>query len=250
MPYVYHVLARRCSEEGAQFLQWSTDKRNFPFQGFSRKIGATRPATKTLIANDFLAEDYVPQQPSLRQAWDNTNFVTLPIEGKHVNMTKQFVTPDIIRRTGDLDFRGFITFRADDLRHPVALTPGWPHMSTFKLKHGLVLENPSFSEDSGLTDQDKVAIILSCAKAAKTYAAANEYSYLKWHVKDDGEAPSRVLQGEISLPIDTMVGTVESEMEIYNLRNGKLRELAKNKKNGVEIPVTTAIGARPPERRP
>jgi GNAT superfamily N-acetyltransferase len=251
MPFLYHTLAKRCIEEGAKYLQWSTDKRNFPFQGFSRKIEATPLDLKTYGANLLLDEQFEPKPVHLRTAWEETRFLTVPLEAKHVNMVKLFgITPDILRKTGDLDFKGFVTFAAEDLMHPVAITPGWPHMSTFRLQHGLVLEHPSYVGDNSLTDQDKVAITLSIIKGAREYAGANNYKYMKWHLKNDQSVPAHLLRDELELPIDTMLDTKESEMQVYGLRNGKLRKLSAQKKaRSIEIPANNAIGARPPERR-
>lgn len=250
MESVYHELAKRCVDEGAQFLQWSTDRRNAPFHGFSKKMGAYQAGISTLVADELLDENYTPPI-DLKAAWEQTQFVSVPVVGNHVNKMKALgVTPDIIRKTGDIDFKGFITFRANDMTTPIAVTPGWPHMSTFKQKHGLYLEQTKFPAPDLLNDDEKHAIILSAAKAARDYAAQNDFSYFKWHVMDNQDTQMDLLRDQMGFSVDTMVDTKESEMVVYTLTNGKLMALAAEEdRTTLLLPVNGHIGARPPAAR-
>lgn len=246
MESVFHELATRCVDEGAQFLQWSTDKRNLPFHRFSNKMGAFQSGVVTLDLTEILNKKYEPTS-NLKAAWENTKFVSIPIVGQHVNKMKALgITPDIIRKTGDIDFKGFITFRADNMTCPVAVTPGWPHMSTFKQRHGLYLEQTTFSLNENLSDDDKKSIILSSARAAKDYAEQHDYSYFKWHVQNDETIQIKVIKDELGFDVDTMVASSDSEMLVYTLTNGKLVALSKEDGRKVLlIPTDAPIGSRP-----
>lgn len=237
MPIVFHELAKRCVDEGAQFLQWSTDKRNHPFQRLAARMGAFPAKVSTIVVTNMLSSDFAPEA-GLQNAWNQAKFVTVPIVGSHVNIMKSIgITPDIIRKTGDIDFRGFVTFRAEDMTKPVAVTPGWPHMSTFRQQHGLYLEEPMFRDD--LSAEDRDVVVLSCARAAQTYAHEHNYTYFKWHLTK-GESASNLIRERMGFEVDTMVDTPESEMEVYTLENGKLIALSQAQHtNVVHIPATT-----------
>jgi hypothetical protein len=244
---VYQQIAKRTLDEGATFMQWSTDKRNHPFHGFSTKLGAISGDLLTLSTSDLLLESFQPPV-SLLEAWKQTQFVTIPIMANHVNALKYLeISADMIRKTGDIDFKGFATFRADNLSKPIAITPGWPHMSTFRQKHGLYLEPTKFHPNEYLSDDDKRAITASCAQALMTYAQANSFSYSKWHARNNGQdLQAAMLMADLGFHVDSMLGTQESEMVVYSLRNGKLLELSEVEgRKSVIIPSDQPIGNSP-----
>lgn len=241
MPIVFHELAKRCLDEGALYLQWSTDRRNAPFHRFSQKIGATHPNVATYVTSGMLDDRYQPPS-ELKQAWDSTRYVTIPIAATHINKMKSLgITPDILRKTGDIDFKGFVTFRADDMTCPVAVTPGWPHMSTFTQRHGIYLEQPSFSDEVVRADEQD-QIMCSLAKAAQRYAKENDFQYFKWHLTPNTFA-GNLIADKMAFSVDTMVETPQSEMLVYNLKNGRLTALAsQDDVTVVHVPTDAGIG--------
>lgn len=218
---LFAQLAKSVSDDGADYLQWSTDGRNEPVHGYVSSIGAIKTDIATLSC-DLLLDDRHLKALSAADALNNANYLTRPIETHDVDRVRKLgFSRDLIQATGDHDFRGFITFRADDLNTPVAVTPGWTQLSTFQLTEGLTLESPTIAP--GVQNR---SILLSIAKAAKKKAKALDAKRLRWHISGDRQDIVSVLSGEFKAETDSMLGTPESAFVTYILRNGKLRALA------------------------
>ncbi len=218
---LFHQLAKKVMDEGAEKLQWATDKRNGPVHTFVQgKLGATHPDIITIAANELLDETK-PASLRLTEAWNGKEYKTRLLTPEDSNLVRELgISPNIIRLTGDLSFRGFVT----TLRNkpdPVAITPGWTHLSTFRLKEGIHLEQPVFANGHPTSK-----IVASVAQAARQHVQRNRLDYFRWHIKES-EGPMRaILHDQLQLPIDSMLGNPESELIVYNLTNGALRKLA------------------------
>lgn len=251
---VFQELAKRILEEGCEYLQWATDRRNIPFQKFAEKIGAKHTDIITLLGDSLLKSADL-EENQLKKGWAKGNFVTREIKPNDVNLMKGLnVEPNIIRNTGDMTFKGFITFKKNDLKTPVAITPGWQHLSTFKVMPGIYLEHPTFAKH--LSKTEKSQAIFSMVSFMQEYATSHEkpMEYLRWHVNSKDEELKEILQGKLKLPVDCMLGPdiFESEMLVYKLSNGSLQKLKEdaemNSDQILHIPRGTPIGPaiRPP----
>ena len=240
---LFHRLAKHVIDAGAGELQWSTDKRNYPVHAFVKeKLGATHPNIITISATSLL-DPKSPLTASLTHQWNEKDFITRPLNSEDVNLPELLgLHPDMVRNTGDLSFIGFVTFEKRKSR-PIAITPGWIHTSTFQLKHGLHLEPPVFAPDA-----DKEKIIYSVIAASRKYAAANQLPYFRWHINEKDPDMTNLLQNKLKLPKDSMLGTPESELVVYHLKNGALKQLAAEEPEQVIwIPASAPIGT-PKER--
>lgn len=235
---LFHELAKRTLKEGSEYLQWSTDRRNFPVLNVNYKVGALHPNIRSLSLNDLLAND-LPSENSLSDAWTNTNLETVLLERKYIDQPEKLgVSSAIIRETGDLDFQGFITFDKST-KQPVAITAGAHHYSTFKLEKGIYLENPVMAQGY---DQEQIA--LSVAKATKSYCNDNGLDHATWNVKTENTALINFLHQEFQCPIHSMNSTPESELVMYKLHNGALQKMAETEPNKtIRIDINAPIGA-------
>ena len=125
---LFHELATRTMKEDATALQWATDGRNAPVQNYVQKLGAVHPHIVTISANKLLTTPDVVSK--LKPEWDKRSFIT--IEHTDVDLHKPFNLPNIVRKTGDMSFRGFATFEKGKMHDPVALTMDggmavWPY---------------------------------------------------------------------------------------------------------------------------
>jgi len=214
---LFHELAKRTMQDNAEYLQWATDRRNIPVHNYvQQRLGAKHPNIITISANKLLAA-----KP--RIDWDSKDLATRPLKVSDVDLPGRLnLSPNIIRNTGDLPFKGFVTFDRSRPNEPLAITPGWIHFSTFQLKEGLHLEQPIFA--NGV---DKQNIISSVIQASRKHASANRLSHFRWHVEDDHDLRD-ILQKKLDLAVDSMIGTPESELIVYTLTNGNLNALAEN----------------------
>ncbi len=247
-------LAKRITEEGCDYLQWSTDRRNDRFKTISRSIGAIRPDIVTLVGDDLLKIG-TTEKSILKNAWSHNNYISRLINPSDINLLKSLnMDPNLIRNNGDIDFKGFITFHQSDKRKPVAITPGWEHLSTFRVIPGIYLENPTFQEAT--TRSQKAQIICSVALEAKKYTSDDDrkLEYLKWHINRNDSELLSILQDDMSLPIDCMkgAGRIDSEMIVHTLSNGNLQKLCEkgkaNEERMLHLPINSPIG--PAARRP
>ncbi len=224
---LFHELAKRTRDDNAEYLQWSTDKRNNPVHSFVTKLGAKHPNIVTIAASDLLGDRPTPKT-MLTEGWSQANFVTRALEPNDMHeLPKVGLEEKFIRNTGDMKFKGFITHERGTGR-VVAVTPGWIHTSTFQLKEGIHLEDPVFAD---VDETQKAAVLLSVIEATKHMAGPKEkprYNYLRWHVTEDNSFMNEVLQNKYDLPRDSMLGTPESELIVYTLENGELKKLANN----------------------
>lgn len=224
---VLSEMGKRITEEGCEYLQWSTDKRNHRFKLISQKIGATQPSTVTLVADDLLKMTSL-QENMLKNGWAQGNLKTRLIQASDINLLKGLnIDQNLIRMNGDMDFKGFITFDNRNLRKPIAITPGWEHFSTFKVTPGLYLESPTF--DESVDDRQKLQILLSVSQEAQKYASQKDkkLGYLRWHVDSNDNDLMNILKDELSLPIDCMQGPgkLDSQMIVHVLSNGSLQAM-------------------------
>lgn len=236
---LFYELARKVMDEGATKLQWATDKRNEPVHGFVTKhLHAKHPDIITIAASDLLKESSRASE-LLRTHWNAKDYITRPLTPEDSQLpNKVQLSRNIIRATGDLSFRGFVTFRKGDPSRPVAITPGWTHLSTFRLREGIHLEHPSCQANF-----DPDALVASIAIAARKYIHSKGLSYLRWHVPESDDPVRTVLREKLILPIDSMLGDEDSQLIVYELTNGALTALAQTPvKPIVEIPNSSPIG--------
>ncbi len=240
-------LAKRITEEGCDYLQWSTDRRNDRFKTISRSIGATRPDIVTLAGDDIIKTD----KNTLKNAWAQNNYISRLINPSDINLLKSLnMDPNLIRNNGDIDFKGFITFHQSDLRKPVAITPGWEHLSTFRVTPGIYLENPTFQDNA--TRNQKAQILYSVVLEAQKYTADEErkLEYLKWHINRNDVDLMSILNEDMSLPVDCMKGPgrLDSEMIVHTLSNGNLQKLCdkgkENEERMLHFPINATIGPK------
>lgn len=235
---LFHELAKRVMDEGAVKLQWATDKRNGPVHKFVKKnLGATHPDIITIAANDLL-DINTPASKSLTAAWEGKEYKTRLITTEDSNLVRILgISSNIIRNTGDLSFRGFVTTLRGK-SDPVAITPGWTHLSTFRLKEGIHLEQPVFANG-----HPHAKIVASIAQAARKHVQGNDLDYFRWHIQETDGPMRAILHDQLRLPIDSMLSTPESELIVYNLTNGALTKLAKEDPDRVlHIDPSSPIG--------
>lgn len=243
---LFHELAKRTLDDGAKHLLWATDKRNSPVHDYVQgKLGAKHPNIITIAATDLLNSNNAAVL-ALKEGWASGNYATYPIKPNNIRHIQSIgLSPDLIRQTGDLEFKGFITFEKGTAGKVAAVVPGWPHFSTFQLKQGLHLEHPVFAE--GMTDSQKQQIVLSVIDAAAKHANRQSYPYLRWHIAENepGNVMNNLLQTRFGLQRDSMLGTPDSELIVYTLTNGNLEALAKRVPDRqLVISGTAPIGTR------
>lgn len=245
---LFHELAKRTMADNASYLLWATDKRNLPVLKFAaEKLGASQPNIVTINTTDLLS-GHKKTGKFEQHGVESDGYVTRMIRPSDVNLvTKLGINPNIIRHAGDLTFKGFISFKIGNYLDPVAITPGWKHFSTFQLREGVHLENPAFGN---ITQQERESVMFSIIKAADTFAG-DEYPYMRWHVKKDDTFVLGMLHQDLELPVDSMLGTPESELIVHTLANGALHNLAEsNPSRTVFIPRNDPIGQSNDNRRP
>lgn len=237
---LFHELAKRTMEDNAEYLQWATDRRNLPVHGFiQNKLGAKHPDVITIAANDLLDPDTM-SEISLTDMWNDKDLITRPLRAEDVNLPGRLgLSPNLIRHTGDLPFKGFVTYERGKGTEPLAITPGWVHLSTFQLRKGLHLEQPVFANDT-----NRENITLSVINASRRYTDATKLAYFRWHIDQNDPFMTSFLQGRIGLSVDSMIGTRESELIVYTLTNGALLRLAEDVPDRVlSISNSAAIGS-------
>ena len=232
---LFHELAKRTMQDNAEYLQWATDRRNQPVHGFvQNKLGARHPDVITIAASAL-----IKNKVNLRGDWNEKDFVTRPLKAEDVNLPERLgLSPNIIRNTGDLPFKGFVTFSRSKTNEPIAITPGWTHLSTFQLKEGVHLEQPVFAEGV-----NKEAVMQSVITATRKHIDSNKLAYFRWHVTGSDKDMRDVLCDKLGLEVDSMVGTPESELVVYTLTNGSLKALAdKEPCRVLVVPTNDPIG--------
>lgn len=241
---LFHELAKRTLADNFEYIQWATDRRNVPVHDFvQKKLGAKQPGIITISANALLSE-----KDALLNQWTRKEYVTRPLRGSDVNLPEKLgLSPNIIRNTGDLDFRGFVTFEKGK-QQPVAITPGWIHLSTFQLKEGLHLEQPVFlaaNNKEGLSVNEE-GILSSIVDASRKLAKGSQLEYFRWHINDDCASMKSLLQDQLGLQRDSMLkGQPETELIVYTLSNGALKALSEaTPDRTLRIPVAAPIGVR------
>ncbi|MCB1557075.1 MAG: GNAT family N-acetyltransferase [Alphaproteobacteria bacterium] len=250
---IFHELAKRTLEEGSEYLEWSTDARNDAVLKCNEKAGAKHPNIVTLSATHLLsAHDESGGRDPLSSIWQQVggnfstggevvpNLRTYLLEARHVDHTKPLgIDSNIIRQTGDMPFKGFITFE-NGRPDPVAIVLGSLHLSTFKLEKGIYLENPVIAEGV-----DQRAVVLSVVDKMSQYTRKNPLGHAKWHVSEKNEQMLHLLKEELGMPVDTMDGSSASELLLFRLTNGSLRKIAANEPDRVlRINPSASIGAR------
>lgn len=225
---LFNELAQRTLEDGHEYLQWATDKRNGPVHHYvTQKLGCEQTPLSTLCAESILDAGLQAGKGGtidLGQDWNNAQYSTRLITENDLNRVKQLnFGPEFIRHTGDLPLKGFITFKGNDMTNPVAITPAWKHLSTFRLHEGMILENPTVREG-----EDLRAIIASIGVAARPLFHDKEggLDRLRWHVRDDSTELKAILTKDFNCYPDSMVGTPDSEFTAYRLKNGTLKKTA------------------------
>ncbi|MDB5490607.1 MAG: hypothetical protein JWO78_456 [Micavibrio sp.] len=242
---LFHELAKRTLADNFEYIQWATDSRNTPVHNFvQNKLGAKRPDVVTISANGLLGE-----KDNLLSQWAGKEYVTRPLRGNDVNLPEKLgLSPNIIRHTGDLDFKGFVTFEKGKPTVPVAITPGWIHLSTFQLKEGLHLEQPVFMANAnkdGLMINEE-GIVASIIDASKKFSTLKQLEYFRWHILGSASAMKTLLQDRLGLQRDSMLkGQPDTELIVYTLSNGALKKLSENEPDRtLRIPVSAPIGVR------
>lgn len=235
---LFHELAKRTLADNFEYIQWATDRRNLPVHGFvQNKLGAKRPNIITISANSLLAE-----KSPLTEAWSGKQYATRPLKENDVNLPAVLgLSPNIIRNTGDLPFKGFVTFERKKPNAIVAITPGWIHLSTFQLKEGIHLEQPVFSANCNHEE-----VVASVIDASRKYSA-NRLDYFRWHIDDvEGSRMKTLLIDKLGLHRDSMLkDQPESELIVYTLSNGSLTKLSEEEPDRVlRIARDAPIGLR------
>jgi hypothetical protein len=244
---LFHELAKRTLADNFEYIQWATDRRNVPVHDFvQKKLGAKQPGVITISANSLLLNE----KDALINAWACKEYMTRPLRGNDVNLPEKLgLSPNIIRNTGDLErFRGFVTTEKSKPNLPVAITPGWIHLSTFQLKEGLHLEQPVFlpaGNKEGITVNEE-GILASIIDASKKFSKAEQLGYFRWHINDDGSSMQTLLQDRLGLQRDSMLkGQPETELIVYTLSNGALKKLSDEEPDRtLRIPLSAPIGVR------
>lgn len=241
---LFHELAQRTMQDNAEYLQWATDARNTPVIGFiENKLGAKHPDVITISATELLENNSTAARnhSALTKSWDSKELVTRPLKAEDVNLPERLgLSPNIIRNTGDLPFKGFVTYEKSKPNAPLAITPGWTHFSTFQLREGLHLEQPVFTVEK---DADKKQIVHSIITAAKKYAEASRYAYFRWHISESEPTMHSILTEDLGLHKDSMLGNNASELTVYSLTNGALNKLAStNPDRTIRISTADPIG--------
>lgn len=217
-------LFRYCaSARGIRSIRWSTDARNNPFREFiERKLGAILSGDRTFVANNILRGNHL-EQVITQICMETSRFVTIPIEHRHAHLIERFgLNKEYLQNTGDIEHRGFLTFARDDVdfRNPLAVTPAWPHMSTFKLNRGLIIERTTF--DQSLLREDKVGVLLSLLISVQKLCKQNNFEYAKMHIAENDPVLD-IITNILAFPLDYMDPTnPNSELLNYSLTNGKL----------------------------
>jgi GNAT superfamily N-acetyltransferase len=219
-------LARRALADGAQKLLWTTDSRNAAFKQFVGTIQANRSSMVSVAAGDLLNPDSQASKKlkscgeatELIKSWRLKDLITRPMTAEDVQLPAALgMAQEVIRNNGDLSFKGFVTYRRNHPNRPLAITVGCRRLSTFTLLENIQLEPPVFAEDA-----HQEAIVTSIVDAARKYAKQEHLSNLIWHIEKDIPEMSDILQGKLGLPVDSMLGTKESEFILYTLENGAL----------------------------
>ncbi len=211
------------SAQGIKSIRWSTDARNGPFREFiEKKLGAILTKDKTFVANNILSGNYL-EEVITRICMETSRFVTIPIEHRHAHLIKRFgLSTEYLLNTGDIEHRGFLTFATNDrdFRNPLAVTPAWPHMSTFKLNRGLIIERTTF--DPSLLCEDKVGVLLSLLISVQELCKRNSFEYAKMHIAESSPILG-IITNSLAFPLDYMDPTnPDSELLNYSLTNGQL----------------------------
>lgn len=225
---LFNEIAQRTLEDGHEYLQWATDKRNGPVHHYvQNKLGCEQAAITTLCVESILdaASNAGKQGPvDLAANWNNAQYSTRLITENDINRMRALnLGPELIRNTGDLPFKGFITFKGNDLITPVAITPAWKHLSTFRLREGMIMEHPTIR-----AGEDLKAVVTSIGMAARQLVHDGEggLDRVRWHIHDDKPELKRVLVEDFKCYPDSMVGTPDSEFTAYRLKNGTLKRTA------------------------
>lgn len=239
---LFNELAKRTLADDLEYLQWSTDKRNAPVHSYVQKVlGATRPGITTLSADNALDPVFVDSL-KLPPEYDR-GYTTRPITSNDLYRIEQLgFDADVIRRNGDLDFKGFITFADSNPHDPIAVTTGWKNLSTFQLKEGIMLEHPRIAKG-----HNTGAVLTSILDAARKHCK-NKYTRLRWHIDENSnDDVGRILKNVYKMTPDTMINSPDSELIVYTLRNGELNDLANQKPlMAMTIPAGSPIGQRRP----
>ena len=130
-----HELASRAINDGADYLEWSTDKRNEPVHGYARSVLKGRRASVLNIDANKLLDPDMPSRLAAKNGWSEANLTTRCIKPNDGPMLEKLgLSPLLIRHSGDLPFIGFITFEKGQLQEPLAVTLGWRHNHTKKIR--------------------------------------------------------------------------------------------------------------------
>lgn len=218
---VFHELAKRAVNDGATYMQWSTDRRNLPVHEYVQGI---HKATKTHIL-DINANPVLQKEGSfvdLRKSWSGANYLTRPIEANDGPFLEKFgVARPIFQNTGDFSVRGFLTTDKSQTI-PIALTLGWWHFSTFKLEKGLCLEHPKLAD--GIND--KKGVLFSVAGCVRK-SFGKDYGHVLWHIDGNDKETLTIMCHEFGFAPENMAGSPDSELIVYEINNGKLQALSK-----------------------
>lgn len=240
-------LARRALADGAQKLLWTTDSRNAAFKQFVGTIQANRSTMVSIAAGDLLEADSAASKKlkscaeatELIKSWRLKDLITRPLTAEDVHLPVALgMAQEVIRNNGDLGFKGFVTHRRNHPNKPLAITVGCRRLSTFTLQENIQLEPPVFAEDA-----HQEAIVTSIVEAARKYAKQEHLTNLVWHIERDIPEMAGILQGKLGLPVDSMLGTKESEFILYTLENGALIAARDQDTDMVlRLPVDESIG--------
>jgi hypothetical protein len=219
MSMVFNRLARSAQNENASYLEWTTDGRNAAFMKFAEKIGAIKPNILSLDGDNLLNEKLDVEFSSA---------YARPIVARDISYIEQLGLPaSLIRENGDINFKGFICFADEQEQVPLAVVPGWEHLSTFRLEQGIHLEHPTFQKD--IDPIGKEGALRAIIKALQDYREENKesVSYIRWHVDGDDTAFITSLQNNHGLTHDKMLDDVSSSiMHVYRLSNGNMKAMA------------------------
>ncbi len=241
-------LARRALLDGAQKLLWTTDNRNDAFKHFVGSIQANRSSMISISARALLDPESqasanlkdVAAKKEKEKGWRQKDLITRPLTAEDVQMPAYLgMAQQIISHNGDLTFKGFVTYRKNHPSKPLAITAGCRRLSTFTLEENIQLEPPVFAADA-----EQGIIVASVIEAARKYAKQEHLTNLVWHIEKDIPEMSDILQVKLGLPVDSMLGTKESEFILYTLENGALLAARDQSPEKVlRLPVDQAIGS-------
>ncbi len=252
---LFHELAKRTLDDNAKYLQWATDRRNTPVQGFvENKLGANTPPKVVTISANSLLHPESNFRSILNKEWNNatnpdvsqndSKYIVKPITPNSVHLLENSgENPNIIRNTGDMRFVGYTVTDRNNPHKAVAIVPGWIHFSTFQVKEGIHLENPKFIDAK--TDTEKTQIVNAVLDVAARHSAKSNYNHLRWHIDVENDFMLGLLQDKLNLPKDSMIGTPESELIVYTLSNGNLAALANsNPARTINVAANVPIGVK------